>query len=178
MLKHILSRSSLLLAFTLLAACGGGGGGDSSSTSAVPPPPTYSSATVKVALVGTLPAGSAISGTSFALFLKPDLTPSLTSGAVAAGVVTPSGTFANGSQITDWTPPNTTTTSGKMMINLADSTPAGVTQVGEVATITLQLVNQTAPPAGSYVLAPYGVVDLSGNPIPTLQAAITDVTLQ
>ncbi|HZV82068.1 MAG TPA: hypothetical protein VFF53_07880 [Geobacteraceae bacterium] len=177
MLKHFLFRSSLLLVLTFLAACGGGGGGGSSTPAAVPTP-TYSKAIVKVALVGTLPPGSAISGTSFALILKPELTPALTNGAVAAGVVTPSGTFASGTQITDWTPPNTTITTGKMMIDLADTTPAGVTQVGEVATITLQLVNQSAPPAGSYVLAPYGVADLSGNPIPTLQAAITEVILQ
>ncbi len=177
MLKQILFRSPLIVALFLLAACGGGGGG-SSSTPVAAPAPTYSKAIVKVALVGTLPAGSAISGTSFALFLKPELTPEVAGGSVVAGVVSPSGTFASGTQLTDWTPPNATTPTGKMMIDLADTTPAGVTLVGEVATITLQLVNKTAPSAGSYVLAPYGVADLSGNPIPTLQATIAEVILQ
>src|SRR6185369_5303818 len=164
MLKHILFSISLLLVLSLLTACGGGGsGGDSSSSSSTTATKAYSKAILKVDLVGTLPSGSAISGTSFALFLKSDLVPALTNGEVAAGVVTPS---------------NTSMTSGTMMITLADTSPGGVTQLGEVARITLPLTNQTAPAAGSYILAPYGVVDLAGNPIPELKAAISEVILQ
>ncbi|HXC93888.1 MAG TPA: hypothetical protein VN652_07750 [Geobacteraceae bacterium] len=179
MLKHILFSISLLLVLSLLTACGGGGsGGDSSSSSSTTATKAYSKAILKVDLVGTLPSGSAISGTSFALFLKSDLVPALTNGEVAAGVVTPSGFFTNGAQIAVWTPSNTSMTSGTMMITLADTSPGGVTQVGEVARITLPLTNQTAPAAGSYILAPYGVVDLAGNPIPELKAAISEVILQ
>lgn len=180
MLKHILLGSSLLLMF-LLSACGGGGnGGEGNTASSSSTTETYSKATLKVALVGTLPAGSAIGGVSFALFvLQPDLTLAMTNGSVDAGVVALSGTFVNGIQTEPiFTPNSTVPNFGKILMNVADTTQAGVTQVGEVARITLQLTNHKAPPAGSYYLAPYGVVDLSGNPIPTLQAAVTEVLLQ
>jgi hypothetical protein len=178
MFKHILLKSTFILMLFLLTACGGGDSGGASPSSSANV--SYSKAILKVNLYGTLPAGSAISGVSFALFLQqPELSPALTNGIVDAGVVTPSGTFVNGIQAGPiFTPSNADTKFGKMLITLADTTEEGITQVGEVATITLQLVNHSAPPVGSILLAPYGVTDKSGSPIPTLRAIVTDVVLQ
>lgn len=178
MLRRTLSGGLLVLFSLLAAACGGGGGSGSSTLSAAPV--TYSKAIIKVGLTGTLPPGTAISGASFSLsLLQPDLAIPTTAGAVDTGVVTPSGTFLGAIQTTpQFTPAVSPVKFGNLMINLADTTAAGVTQVGEIATITVSLPNHAAPPPGSYVLLPYGVVDLSGNPIPTLHIFISDVILQ
>ena len=179
MLKHILIRLSSLLVLFALAACGGGGGSGSSAAALTNANGSYTNATLKIALVGTLPSGTSIAGVNFTLFFLPELKPAMTNGAVAAGVVTPSGTFATGIQLEPvYTAPATATSYGNLLITLADTSQAGVTQVGEIGEITLQLPSHAAPTSNSYMLSTNGVIDLAGNPITTLRAVVSEVTLQ
>jgi hypothetical protein len=185
MFKYI--QLVLLSVLTLLcfAACGGGGGGgggsdNSTATALTATSVTYTTATLQIDLVGTLPAGSSISGVNFTLYMPRELTPAMTgTTTVAAGVVIPSGTFVNAIQ-TDplFTSSFITGTNSNMVITLADTSAAGVTQVGEIAKITLQISKNATPTTDSFTLTTNGVIDLAGNPIPTLKAVVSKVTLQ
>lgn len=178
MFKRTLFRLSMVLVLSLLAACGSGSSG-SSSTQLPAPSVSYSSATLKIDLIGTLPSGTAISGVNFTLFLLPELTPAMANGAVATGVVTPSGIFAGGLQTEPvFTPAATATSYGNLMVTLADMSQTGVTQLGEVAKITLLLPNHSDPAQNSYILNSNGVFDLAGNPITTVRAVVSEVTLK
>jgi hypothetical protein len=174
MAKQLLKYLSLTLTLLTLAACGGGGG-DSSSV-----PTTYTTATVRIALSGTLPANRAIAGAGFTLALPADVTPATTNGIIASSVVTPSGTFAGGALIQPVYTPATATTAGSVRIAVANAAPAGVTQVGEIATVTLKLANGAVPTAAAFTLPQVGVtvIDTDGNSIGGIDATVSGVTLQ
>lgn len=170
MIKHILTYLSLSLTLMTLAACGEGGGGGGGTT-------VYKTATVKIGLDGTLPANTAISGVLFTMELPADVTPAMTSGAVANGVATPSGTFTGGILIPPIYLPATSTTAGSLKIAMGNLNPSGITLVGEVVTVTLQLTNGASPAATSFNLNTIGVIDTSGNPISGVKAVISGLQL-
>ena len=182
MLKRILVSLPLLAALLSLASCGGGGGGGVTAPGNAVTPPAQkvpTTATLKIALTGTLPVDDSIAGVGFTLFFPSDLTPAMTNGAVAANVVVPSGTFAGGMQAEPiFTPSAAPPALGKMLITLADTSPTGVTLIGEVATVTLRVANGATPTASSFVLSTNGVIDFNGKPIPSLNAVISEVILQ
>ena len=172
MMKRIIL--SIILSFSLLtlAACGGGG------SDIVLPLPAKTTATVKVSLSGTLGV-DAIAGASFILTLPANVTPAITGGAVATSVVTPSGTFAGGTSVTP-VPyiPAVGATPGKLEITVANSVPAGVSTVGEIVTITLQLANGATPAAADFPVSNVSVINPSGAIITGMSATVTGVTLQ
>lgn len=136
-------------------------------------------ATLTINLTGTLPTNTGIAGASFIVTLPANVTPAMTNSAVANGVVTPSGTFAGGTQ----TPPiytaATASTPGTLNVTLVNAVTAGVSQVGEVATITLQLTNGATPTASSFVLSAVSVIDATFyNRINGMGANVANVTLQ
>lgn len=173
MMKQILFGIVLVFTLLLLAACGGGGGGGDNSTTA----PT--SATVKISLSGTL-SGKSISGAHFTVTLPANVTPAMVGGAVAPTVVTPSGTFDGSTVAPSVTyTPATPTSPGSLQILMTSSIPAGVTTVGEIATISLQLANGAAPAAADFPLSSVSVIDtFPGNPIVGMAATVSGVTLQ
>jgi hypothetical protein len=68
---------------------------------------------------------------------------------------------------------------GTLNVTLANSVTAGVTQVGEVAKITLLLANGATPAAASFGLSAVSVIDATlYNPISGMGAIIANVTLQ
>ena len=113
----------IMVALLMLAGCGSDDGVMM---------PLYTSATLKI----SLPTYARdIIGTDFTINLPAGVTPALEADGttVAAGVVTPSGTFsaANGGSLAlpaSYTP-------GKLTISLQNSTTPGVAQGGEVATV-------------------------------------------
>ena len=166
---------SLVMALTLLivAACGGGGGSGGGGGN-----PT--AAALKINLTGSLPASTAISGAGFIITLPANVTAATTGGTVASSVVSLSGTFA-GSTV----PPQvlytaaTSTTLGTIKVILASSAAAGVTQVGEVATVALLLANGAAPTAASFGVSEATVVDVgTANSINGMGVTVAAVTLQ
>lgn len=162
---------SVILSFSLLAlaACGGGESGD----------PAKTTATVKVSLNGPLGANT-IAGAGFTLTLPANVTPALTSGVVAAGVITPSGTFAGGTYVTPVAyAPAAGATPGKLEIQVANSVPTGVTTAGEIVTITLQLANGASPVAADFPVSSVSVINNTpGAPIAGMSASVNSVTLQ
>jgi hypothetical protein len=177
-MKNILLHLAVTLVLLTISACGGGGGGGSSTTdggSSNTTPAAKTTAKLTVSLNGTLPTSTAIAGAAFTLTLPTGVTPANTNGVVASGVITPSGTFAGGTQ----TPPVYTAASGTLQVTLVNSVPAGVTQVGEVATITLQLANGATPTAASFGVSAVSVIDASlYAPIAGMNAVVANVTLQ
>ena len=140
---------------------------------------TRTTATLTINLTGTLPTNTGIAGAVFTVTLPADVTPALTNGAVAAGVVTPSGTFAGGTMTQPVYTPATANTPGTITVTVANTVPAGVTQVGEVATITVQLANFTTPSAASFGLSAVSVIDATVyNTIGGMGATVAGVTLQ
>ncbi|HIJ86827.1 MAG TPA: hypothetical protein HPP97_03980 [Desulfuromonadales bacterium] len=172
-MKKYLLNVILSFALLTLAACGGGG------SDIVVPPPAKTTATVKVSLSGTLGADT-IAGASFILTLPANVTPAMTGGAVATSVVMPSGTFAGGTSVAPvpYTPA-VGATPGKLEITVANSVPAGVTTVGEIVTITLQLANGAAPAAAAFPVSSVSVINTApGAAIAGMSASVTSVTLQ
>lgn len=165
---HYLFMTLMLLSMT---ACGEANFGSSA-------PEPASQAVLKVSLTGALPAGSAIIGAGFSITLPTDVTPDMASDAEAATVITSSGTFAGGID----TPPvynaATATAPGTIAVALANAAPAGVTDVGEVATITLRLSNGAAPSATSFAISDVKVIDTGGNSVTGIGAAVSSVVLQ
>ena len=158
----------------LLAGCGGGGGGNTGGGGA-----TATTATLKIVLTGNLPASTAISGASFTLTLPANVTPATVNGTVVTGVVSNSGTFSNSTiaPLVIYTP--ATTVPGALNVTLTHSAPAGITQVGEVATIILQLANNATPTSASFGLSAENVIEaVSFNIVPGMGAGIASVTLQ
>ena len=140
---------------------------------------TRTTATLTINLTGTVPSNTGIAGAAFTVTLPADVTPALTNGAVAAGVVTPSGTFAGGTKTTPIYTPATTSAPGTLSFDVANTVTTGVTQVGEVATITLQLANFTTPTAASFELSAVSVIDATVyNTISGMGATVASVTLQ
>lgn len=170
-MKNMTLCIALILVALVLAACGGGGGGADMQ------PKT--TAILKINLTGILPPATAISGTVFTVTLPADVTPAMSNGAVANGVVMPSGTFDGGIL----TPPvytaATSNNPAALCVTLANSVSTGVDQVGEVATITLQLANGVNPTANSFALGALSVIDASlYSPISGMDATIASVVLQ
>lgn len=70
----------------------------------------------------------------------------------------------------------TTGVPGKLKVTLTSSIPTGVTQVGEVATITLQLTNAPVPTVGSFGLTAVSVYDVTVvGPISGMGAIVASV---
>jgi hypothetical protein len=74
----------------------------------------------------------------------------------------------------------TTNGPGTLRVILTNSISAGVTQVGEVATINLQLANGVTPTVGSFGLSAVSVVDAVqyNSSISGMGANVASVTLQ
>jgi len=141
--------------------------------------PTKTSAIIVINLTGILPIGISIAGADFTITLPVDVTPATTSGIVDSGVVSPSGTFAGGTQLPPIYTPATATTPGSLRVTLASSVLTGVSQVGEVATIAVQLANGATPTAASFVVSAVCVIDAAlYNPISGVGANVANVTLQ
>ena len=137
-------------------------------------------ATLKINLTGTLPASTSIAGADFTLILPTNVTPALTNGSVATTVVTPSGLFA-GSSITPQIvyTAATLSTLGTLHITVANSVNSGVTQIGEVATIVLQLSNGALPTLSNFTLTATSATDATYYSVITgISASIASVTLQ
>jgi hypothetical protein len=172
MVKHCSLGIVLFLVLLILAACGSGGGAGTGTN--------YTTVTLKINLNGDL-GGKAIIGAGFTLTLPSNAAPAMVNGVVADGVVKLSGTFADSTipPVVTYTPA-TGTIPGKLLIGVANSVPAGVTTVGEVATVTLQLTNGAALSAVNFVLdsVSVSVFDLNGNPVSGMTASVSGVTLQ
>jgi len=173
MMKQLLSGTALSILLLILAACGDGGGSD-----VILPLPAKTTATATVSLNGTLGA-NAISGAGFTLTLPANVTPATVGGSVAANVVTPSGTFTGSTiaPIVTYTPA-AGATPGSLQIIAANSVPAGVTTVGEIVTITLQLTNGATPAATDLPVSGVSVTNTLGAAIAGMSASVTGVTLQ
>jgi hypothetical protein len=173
-MKNMRIYIALALTLMTLAACGGGEGAGTSN-----PPIAKTTASLTINLTGNLPPSTAIAGTDFTLTLPANVTPALTNGEVASGVVSLSGTFAGGIQTPPVFTPATAITPGTLKVILANPVNTGVIQVGEVATITLQLVNGTAPTTGSFGVNAVSVIDATFyNTISGMGASVASVTLQ
>lgn len=133
--------------------------------------------TFKVGLSGTVPATTPIAGAEITLTLPTDVTPATVNGAVESSVVTPSGTFSGGTALPPVYTPATATTPGTLKIVLVNSSPAGVSQAGEVATVNLQLANSATPTEASFPPASTSarVIDTLGSPISGLLAVVSRV---
>lgn len=174
-------RKFALLTYSLtilisLTACGGGGGSSSPPNNT----PTYTKATAKIAISGTLPAGAKISGTGVTVTLPVGVTvPTDSGGTVIAGTVTPSGIFASGTQ----TPPLYTAASGgnaaTLKLGLASGTPTGENQTGEIVTIVFNLTNGAIPISSSFALSDLVVVNTTNyGEITGLNASVSSISLQ
>lgn len=171
---RIFAHIIFALTIMTLTACGGGGGGTTPQT---PPPSTK--ATLKINLTGTLPAGSAMAGAGLTLTLPANVIPEMASGAVASTVVTASGVFAGGSVTTPVYVPANGAVPASLQLAVANAVPAGVTQIGEIATVTLQLANGATPAASSFSFSNVSVIDTLGNiNSSSMGAAVANVTLQ
>jgi hypothetical protein len=171
--NHIQTALFLIMSMILLILLTACGGGDNSTATAA------TTATLKINLNGD-PGGKAIIGAGFTLTIPANVTPEMVNGVVAASVVTPSGAFA-GSTIAPIVTyiPATGTTPGMVQIVLSSSAPAGVTTVGEVATVTLRLSGGAAPVAANFSLnnVPVTVIDTFGNTLNGMTASVAGVTL-
>jgi len=163
---------SLTLLITLAACGGGGGGGDTT-----PITQTYTKATVKIAIAGSLPPNTNISGLGITVTLPDGVTVATdNSGNVAAGSVTPSGIFASVIPIYS---PASGGNKATLILGLASGSVAGEIQVGEIVTIIFDLANGVAPVASSFILTDLAVVDAQKyEQITGLSASVTNVTLQ
>lgn len=173
-MKNILIYLAATLTLLALAACGGGGG-----DSQIQPPAAKTTAKLTINLTGSLPASSAIAGADITLTLPANVTPAMTNGAVATAAVTLTGTFAGGTQ----TPPVYTAavgnSPGTLKMTLVNPVHSGVTQVGEVATITLQLANDAAPTVANFGVSAVIVIDATiYGTISGMGASVAGVTLQ
>lgn len=158
-MKNILLFLALTLSLFVLAGCGS----DSDNT---PTKPDNTKAVLKIKLTGTLPANKAIVLADFTLKLPSNVTVPVTDAVVL------SGTFAGGSMIPY------TVGAAKLAVHAVNKVEAGVTEVGEVATITLQLANGATPKKEDFSFETVIVADPSGNPISGFSAEVASVTLQ
>ena len=175
-MKNILLYLAMALTLLTLTACGGGGGTAGQNSQ----PTAKATATLTINLTGSLPASTTISGANFTITLPANVTPALTNGAVATGVVTLTGTFA-GSTLAPQVVYTAATSNapGTLRVILASSAAAGLPQVGEMATIALQLANGAVPTASSFVVSGDSVIDATlYAPITGMNVVVANVTLQ
>jgi hypothetical protein len=172
-----LERNNLAVPLTLLvlAACGGGGGTADQNQ------PAKTTATLKISITGALPTGSAIAGADFTLTLPANMTPTFSNGVLASDVVANSVTFA-GSTFTPLVTYSAASGNipGTLRVILTHSATNGITQVGEAATITLQLANGAVPTVASFGIGTDSVIDalLYNSAIGGMGVAVASVTLQ
>lgn len=173
MLRYVFNKYlNSFLCLATLTACGGSGGNTTPLSQQVIK--STATATLKVSLIGTLPATDAISGADFTINLPANVTPKNTNGSVDPGVVEPSGTFAGSTVQVVYSAAAST-----LRVFLPSSVPTGLTQVGEAATITLLLANNSAPSASSFSIASASVLDVATvTSINGIGVAISSVTLQ
>lgn len=179
-MKNILLYLAMTFTLLTLAACGGGGGGDNSTADQNPPPAAKTTATLTINQTGTLPASSTISGAAFTITLPANAAPVMTNGVVAPSAVALSGTFA-GSTLSPQIVYTAATSNapGTLKVILASSEAAGLSRMGEMATITLQLANGAAPTASSFVVSGDSVIDTTlYAPIAGMNVVVASVTLQ
>jgi len=169
-----LHNLSIVFAMMILTLTACGGGGDSSTPTAQ----VKTEATLKLSLTGTLPADTAIAGAGFTITLPASVTPEIVNNSVASSVIIPSGTFAGGIQIPPVYTAATAAAPGKIQLTLVNAVVAGVTQVGEVATVTLQITNGVMPSAASFSVSGVNVIDARGNPVVGMGAVVSGVLLQ
>jgi hypothetical protein len=172
-MKNTLYCLVVTLALLTLAACGGGGGGGNPPLAVV-----KTTAVLTINLTGTLPASTAITGAAFTLTLPANVTPSMTNIVVTNGVVTPSGTFLGGTQVSPVYTAATVSAPGTINMALINAVDAGITQVGVIATITLQLANRATPTAGDFGFTDVVVTNVLNGPIVGMGASVSNVTLQ
>lgn len=165
-MKNALKYFSFTVVFLLLVACGGGEEKEKPKTTAK----------LKITLTGSLPASTAISGALFSLTLPANVTPAMDGALVASSVVSNSGTFAGSSIVPQVV---YTAATSKLDVVLSNSDASGITQVDEVATITLQLANSATPNAASFPVSAASVIDAAlYNSIAGMGVSVASVTLQ
>ena len=175
--KNILLNITVILTLLVFVGCGGGGGG--TTTPSTTDTAAKTTTTLKINLTGALPASTAISGAAFTLTLPANVTPALTGGAVATGVVTNSGTFAGSTLSQAVYTAATASVPGTLKVTLASSTTEGVNQVGEVASILLQLANGATPTAASFGVGAVSVIDAAVyGTISGMGVSVASVTLE
>jgi hypothetical protein len=178
-MKNILRYLVLTLILITITACGGGGGGGN-DTAGQNPPVAKTTATLKISQTGSLPATKTISGTDCTITLPVNVTPALTNGEVATGVVTLTGTFANSTlapQIVYTAAVGSTP--GTLRVILSSSEVAGLSLVGEIATITLKLANGASPTTSNFVVSGDSVIDATlYAPIAGMNVVVSNVVLQ
>ena len=144
-----------------LAGCGGGG-------SSSPP----SKVELKINLTGALPASTAIGGAQFTVTLPASVT---TPANDPGSAVTPSGLFAGALAAVNYSAA-TNSTAGTMQI--AVITVSSVTQVGEIATVTLNLANGAVPTAADFAITGVQVISSAGPNIAGIHAVVASATLK
>jgi hypothetical protein len=162
----------LALSFTLLilVACGGDVKIEQSAKK---------TAILTIKLTGKLPINTAIAGTDFTLTLPTGVTPAVTNSTVDSGVVSSSGTFVGGTQMPAIYTAATVSVPGRLRVALVNPAPAGVKQVGEVATIILQRASNTAPTVASFGVSSVSVIDAARyGTINGMGANVANVVLQ
>lgn len=113
--------------------------------------------------------------------LPANITPELASGVVAASAITPSGTYVGATPTTPVYATASGGTSATLQLALANAVPVPtrVTLVGEVAAVTVQLANGTAPTTSSFAISNVTVIDTLGNSNATAMGAkVASVSLQ
>jgi len=184
MTRHVSIGIIFSLVLLTITACGGGSTGTgtatatstSTSTSTSTATTAYTNATVKIGLTGST-GGKGIAGTGFTLTLPANVAPAMDNGSVATGTVTCSGTFAGSTLAQIIYTPATGSTQGILNINVANIITAGVTAVGEVATVTLKLSNGASPAATDFSLNSISVIDTLGSAIKGVTATVSGVAL-
>lgn len=174
--KNIQKYIAVSLALLIMSACGGSDGSGGGATGGSNP----TSAKLKIYLTNTLPAYTAFSGMDFTITLPENVTPRNTNGTVDTGILTPLGGFTGSTLAPLITysaaaPP----TLGTIRVILTSSIPAGINQLGDVASITMQLTNGATPTVGSFALSSVSVFDAAlYNHISGMGALIASVELQ
>lgn len=175
-MKNVLIYLAMVITLLTIAACGGGGGGSVQIQQTTAKPV----GTLSIILTGSLPVNTAIAGVDFTLTLPANVTPLISNNAVASGVVSLSGTFTGSTlspqvNYTAATPGNP----GTLRVILTSSAATGVTQVGEVATISLQLDNGAMPSSADFTMSSVNVIDATlYNTINGMGAKVSNLTLQ
>jgi len=131
-------------------------------------------------LTGALPTGSAVSGAYCTLTLPDGVAPALSGGNPAPGVVLLSGGFAGSSIAPQLVyTPAAGASPGTLRVILATSQAAGVSQAGEVATVTLEIPTGGVYSEASFGVSAAGVVDVArSDQIAGMSVAVTNLVLQ